>query len=489
VDEAPQRYQELSDRIGRDHASICASQRDLLAAIAEAEVFSRWDDDGCRDMAHWVSTRLGITVTQAGRWVRAARALALLPHIDRAFGAGELCLDKVLELARFATPATDAALARWAARASVTVIRNRADRENRASVDETKDIHARRCVSWWRADEGKAIGLAAYLPAESGAVVVAALDRIAAGVAESPDDEPSDDDVFGGIGDPTRAERRRADALVVLASQGLAADPDKDRATVVIHAALDDLVAADGAGIGIDGGTAVHPEVARRLCCDARIQTVIEDGHGVPIGIGRVARTIPGWLRRLLIQRDGGCTFPGCAATRYLDGHHVKWWIDGGFTDLDNLTLTCGFHHRLVHEKRWTVRLDDHHRAQWFRPDGTRYELGIVTTRGPTGTSRPDPPAEGPAELGSEPTELATAIDPREGPDGGEDTEALEFEPLELTLFAPASDLPNGEANESNGEANESNGASSDASGVVSGVGSDEDVRCEDARSFAGAAF
>lgn len=391
-DHRPPRAEALIATIGDRHATICSAQRDLLVAIAEAEFFQVWDEDGCRDLPHWVSTRLGITVTQAGRWVRAAKMLRILPHIDAAFAAGQLCLDKILELARFATPATDAALARWAMRSSVTSIRNRADKENRASVAETKDIHARRCLSLWPVDEGKAMALAGYLPADYGAVVVATLDRLAAAVPESPDDdEPDDDDVFGGIGDPTRAERRRADALVMLASQTLAADPDKDRATVVIHASLAELVAADGRGIGVDGAGIVHPEVARRLCCDARIQTVVEDGSGVPIGIGRVSRTVPGALRRLLLERDRGCTFPGCATTRYLDGHHVKWWTDGGPTDLDNLTLTCGFHHRLVHEGRWKVLLDPRQRAEWFRPDGTRYEAGIVTARGPTGPSPPEP--------------------------------------------------------------------------------------------------
>jgi hypothetical protein len=419
--ETPQRYQELTEAIADDHVSVCAKQRDLLAAIAEARSFGRWEADGCRDMAHWVSTRLGITVTQAARWVRAAIALRVLPHIDAAFGAGELCLDKVLELARFATPTTDAALARWARRSSVTAIRNRADRENRASLDETKDVHARRCVSWWREDQGKAIGLAAYLPADSGAIVVAALDRIAAGVAEDPEEAPSDDIVFGGIGDPTRAERRRADALVILASQRLAADPDKDRATVVIHAALADLLSSDGRGIGLDGGGVVHPEVARRLCCDARVQTVVENGDGLPIGIGAVSRTIPGWLRRLLIERDGGCTFPGCSATRYLDGHHIEWWNDGGLTNLDNLTLTCGFHHRLVHEGNWKVRLDERQRAEWFRPDGRRYEAGIAATRSPPrgGGTRSEAPAQHPLP------EL-------------EGTDVSSPEPLDLTMFVPA---------------------------------------------------
>jgi hypothetical protein len=394
---------QVIERIGRGHGAVCTAQRDLMADIAEAEFFQVWLADGCRDLPHWVSCRLGITVTQASRWVRAAKALQLLPHIDAAFGAGELCLDKVLELARFATPSDDESLARWAKRSSVTVIRHRADKENRASVAETNDIHARRCLSWWREDGGKAIGLSGYLPADSGAVVVRALDRIARDVPELPGDEVSDADALGDLG-PTPAERRRADALVMLASRTLAADPDKDRSMVTVHTTLAELVAGDDTGIVIDGVGVVHPEVARRLCCDARIQTVIEDGNGIPIGIGRASRTIPGALRRLLIERDKGCTFPGCSTTRYLDGHHVKWWTDGGLTNLDNLTLTCGFHHRLVHEGGWTVRLDERQRAQWFRPTGGRYLAGAVSTRGPTRS---------------------------------EESDDQPFEPLEMTLFVP----------------------------------------------------
>jgi hypothetical protein len=31
-----------------------------------------------------------------------------------------------------------------------------------------------------------------------------------------------------------------------------------------------------------------------------------------------------------LNARDRGCRFPGCTHTRYVDGHHVHHWADGG---------------------------------------------------------------------------------------------------------------------------------------------------------------
>jgi phosphohistidine phosphatase len=51
--------------------------------------------------------------------------------------------------------------------------------------------------------------------------------------------------------------------------------------------------------------------------------------------------------------------FPGCSHTRYLDGHHIRHWADGGQTRLSNLVLLCRFHHRQVHEGRVEVRMLD----------------------------------------------------------------------------------------------------------------------------------
>jgi HNH endonuclease len=44
--------------------------------------------------------------------------------------------------------------------------------------------------------------------------------------------------------------------------------------------------------------------------------------------------------------RDGKrCQFPGCTHTRHLHAHHVRHWLFGGRTDIDNLILVCSFHH------------------------------------------------------------------------------------------------------------------------------------------------
>jgi hypothetical protein len=76
----------------------------------------------------------------------------------------------------------------------------------------------------------------------------------------------------------------------------------------------------------------------------------VEDEAGEPLSIGRKSRSIPPSIRRALKARDDGCRFPGCTHKRFVDGHHIEHWADGGDTSLENLVQLCRHHHRLVHE-------------------------------------------------------------------------------------------------------------------------------------------
>jgi hypothetical protein len=66
--------------------------------------------------------------------------------------------------------------------------------------------------------------------------------------------------------------------------------------------------------------------------------------------------------------------FRGCAAPPgRCDAHHLRWWRDGGRTDLANLALLCGFHHRLVHEGGWRLHRDGNGRWQATPPLDRHY--------------------------------------------------------------------------------------------------------------------
>lgn len=84
-------------------------------------------------------------------------------------------------------------------------------------------------------DDGMRFELDAELPADQGAVVERALSRVAEQVPDLPDDLDE-----GSRRAPL--EVRRADALVQLCSGRIAADPDHDRATVVVHASVEILL-------------------------------------------------------------------------------------------------------------------------------------------------------------------------------------------------------------------------------------------------------
>jgi hypothetical protein len=315
-------------------------------------------------MAHFIRMRLGISEWKARRWIAAAHALEDLPRISQAFSSGELGIDKVVELTRFASAETEGDLLRWAKQVSCGAIRRKGDLSLRPSIDEVRDAEKARSLTWWYFEENTRFGLQAELPAADGAVVAKALERLAETLPVMPGEE-----------DPCHADAGRADALVALCSARISEDSDPDRATVVVHAQLDSLISGVG-GCELEGGPVIHPETANRLLCEARVQTVIEDVAGQPVGLGRMTRQPPSWMIRQLRYRDKECRFPGCGARRFTRAHHIRWWEDGGPTDLANLLLVCTFHHKLVHEYGWSVVMEKDGTALWFRPDGTSHPAG-----------------------------------------------------------------------------------------------------------------
>jgi len=348
------------------HAAVTAHQRHLLEVIADCERHETWRNDGCRDLAQWLSSRLGISNWAARRWINAARVLPDLEHVSAALEDGTLCLDKVVELCRFATPETQRRLVTWARRVTVTGVRRKADLATRAALDDVVAADQTRYLRLWWFDDGKRLGLDGSLPADQGAALATALDRLAGRLPDIIDDGHE----HVTAEDPL--DVRRADALVALASRAVAEDQDVDRATVVVHAELAALL-GDERGCEIENGPVIHPETARRLSCDARFQAVLHDRAGHAVGIGRTSRTVPPWLKRQLRYRDRCCTFPGCESKRFLHAHHIRHWGRGGATDLFNLTLACPYHHKLLHEYGWRVALDPTGTAMWFRPDGSRF--------------------------------------------------------------------------------------------------------------------
>lgn len=346
------------------NARVARAQRDMLRLIAQADRLETWRGSGARDMAHWLCMRYGISQWKAARWIAAGHALEGLPLLSETLERGELGIDKVVELARFATVDDEARLIRWAKEVSCASVRHRGDLEAKASIRDVRETERSREVSWWYHDEGRRFAMAVDLPAAHGPTITRALEREADNVPALPGEE-----------DAAFVSARRADALVALCSARIASDGEPDRATVVVHARLEGLERGTG-GCEIEDGPVIHPETVRRMLCNARVQTVVEDHDGNVLGLGRLTRQPSAWMIRQVRHRDRGCRFPGCGARRFTEAHHIRWWRHGGRTDLDNLALICSFHHRLVHEHGWSVRREAGGELAWRRPDGTRYRAG-----------------------------------------------------------------------------------------------------------------
>jgi len=354
------------------HRDACRSQRRLLSLIVEVDRHDGWRDAGARDMAHWLSMRYGISCWKARRWIAAGHALESLPRLSEALAQGELGLDKVVELARFASHGNEADLIAWAKRVSCAAVRHRGDVWVRSEREEVVEAERARFLSWWWSDEGRRFGMEAELPASQGAIVARAIERLAERVPSMPDEQQ---ECF--------VDARRADALVALCSAPAAEDRHPDRATVVVHAQLDGLV-DDSGGCEIEGGPALDPSAARRLLCNARVQHLVEDRAGQVVRLGRMSREPSAWMIRQIRHRDRECRFPGCGSRRFTEAHHVVWWRHGGRTDLDNLVLICSFHHRLVHEYGWSLTRDRDGAVRWFDHEGARYRAGPSPPSGPT---------------------------------------------------------------------------------------------------------
>ncbi len=221
--------------------------------------------------------------------------------------------------------------------------------EARRLARQEKRAHQRRCVSFTPDGHG-AVWLRGRLDTESAAIVRRALDPLAA-PRRTDADQP----------DLRSPGARTADALVeacrrALTSGGLP-EQRAERPQLVVTIAIDKLRGDVGAG-ALDTGEQLSPGAVRRLACDADVVPAVLGSDSIPLDVGRTVRLFTRAQRRALILRDRGCAFPGCdRPPQWCDAHHVRHWIDGGATDIDNGVLLCGYHHRVIHKNEWVVHI------------------------------------------------------------------------------------------------------------------------------------
>ncbi len=107
------------------------------------------------------------------------------------------------------------------------------------------------------------------------------------------------------------------------------------------------------------------------LCCGAQI-SALRWADGLPLDVGRTARTEPPGLRRALEARDQGCRWTECGAlAAWATAHHIRPWSAGGATSLADLALFCHVHHHyFIHILGWIITGDPNGTLHFTHPGG-----------------------------------------------------------------------------------------------------------------------
>ena len=139
-------------------------------------------------------------------------------------------------------------------------------------------------------------------------------------------------------------------------------------ATVIITIDIDDLLNKTGYAVASDG-TLIPTRQALGLADQPRSTGPPSPAPATPLRLGRTRRIATAGQTAALIARDHGCSFPGCdTAPEWCERHHVIAWVDGGGTDLNNLTLLCRYHHHNFASKGWECQINPDGLPEWRPP-------------------------------------------------------------------------------------------------------------------------
>lgn len=229
--------EQVADEITTWAGRVAAGEARLLTLIGEFDRREAWSGPGLLSCAHWLSWRLGMGLTAAHERVRVARALQGLPLLVEAFGAGQLSWTQVRAVTRVATGADEASwveVARSATGAQLERLVRGVRRAQRIEKDATDPEQAA-----WRNqarisyDEDGTLVISVRLPAEQGAVVLAAVEQARAvgdaqhGPEPSAEDSPPVATVAEGLVQLARVTQGRTHSLLPLSSVLTTASDDR----------------------------------------------------------------------------------------------------------------------------------------------------------------------------------------------------------------------------------------------------------------------
>ncbi|MBK9470737.1 MAG: HNH endonuclease [bacterium] len=346
-------------------AEVDAALRQALAACDRArECAVLWFAEVQRRELHralghpsllcYAREALGFTDNRYRQFKRLADDLDRLPALREAVADGTLGWTKAQQVARIATPASEA---QWVARAA-----DCGRRELEREVQAARRVARRQARSVAGAGAQLEMG-AALAPAQ---VVGGAVARVDGG-----DDPARVPCTITLRGDALQAAR--FEVLLEKARKLRAVPAGADRLESVL-AGLEALVAGaaviedastvrerrdaapayqvvvqqcpDCAAVTVATGTGephrLAPAQAKAVACDARVREPGKPNRAV----------IAPSVRAKVLSRDRHrCTTPGCGSPRFLEVHHLVARQHGGTNDAANLVTLCSRCHQFAHER------------------------------------------------------------------------------------------------------------------------------------------
>ena len=384
----------------------------MVGLVENALISGAWAGHGIRSPEHWLSWQTGISPVRARGIVAITRRRHELPITMAAFDNGELAVDHVAVITAHARSHNDAEVCALAKQATVSQLSHllaryrfshdapvdhdaTADHDDTATADpadhtpppfterwpqpdrpDDTEAHRRKVavalgtVRFGYNDDGRFF-LHLDASAEHGALIDAAL-------------REAHDRLFHAGNEHVTW----LDALLDVCerSMGATSAARRNRYRAYVH--------LDVEGSWLDAGPGIPSVLFDKLVCDGVVQSVWHH-EGRPVNIGRATAVVPLHTRRLVLDRDRACRYPGCNATRFLEIHHVQPWSAHGTTDTDNLAAFCPHHHDRFHRGAFSIagNADNPGGLMFRHPNGAPIIAAVAPT--PPNDERPPAPPPG----------------------------------------------------------------------------------------------
>jgi Domain of unknown function (DUF222) len=353
--------------------NLALLDRCLASIIQDLSVFDQsaeWAIDGYKSLNSWLCHETRRSSSDAYRMLQLMRQLRSLPVTEEAFANGTLAASKALViaanvndktidlfadaetemvplLAECSVDQTGRVMKEWAARAKAAVDAD----SGRDPEPETGHLHFSALMDGRFKLDGQVSGDDAKVVEEG---LTACLPELVEGEPVVP------------------YSQRQAAALVEMARRALQNVPSPARRSVEMTVLINFHDYVNGGVAKYADGTMLAPDRVKRLLCDANLTFVVQGEQGEPLWMSRTVRSATPAQWRALVARDRHCAFPGCTMKPiWCEAHHIlEYDRDHGPTDIDNMALLCGPHHKLIHKTGWSVKMEPGQHLVITTPEG-----------------------------------------------------------------------------------------------------------------------